>query len=53
MVTGVILKQSKNFELIRFTQNPVIIPAHKFAHDLEFVTSEADKINQPNYKTSF
>ena len=33
MATGVILNQSKNFELIRFTQNPVIIFAHKFAHD--------------------
>ena len=53
MATGVILNQSKNFEFIRFTQNPVIILAHKFAHDLEFVSSGADKINQPNYNNQF
>ena len=29
MATGVILNQSKNFEFIRFTQNPVIIFTHK------------------------
>ena len=48
MTTRVIINQSKNFEVIRSTQNPVIILAHKFAHDLEFVTSEADKIHQFN-----
>ena len=48
MATRVIINQSKNFEVIRSTQNPVIILAHKFAHDLEFVTWEADKINQFN-----
>ena len=48
MATRVIINQSKHFEVIRSTQNPVIILAHKFAHDLEFVPSEADKINQFN-----
>ena len=46
MATRVIINKSKNFEVIRSTQNPVIILAHKF--ELEFVTSEADKINKFN-----
>ena len=48
MATRVVLNQSQNFEFIRFTQNPVIIPSHRFAHNLELVTSGADKRNQPN-----
>ena len=53
MATRVIFNYSQNLEFIRFTQNPVVIPSHKFAHNLELVTSGADKINQPNYNNSF
>ena len=53
MATRVVSNQSQNFEFIRFTQNTVIIPSHRFAHNLELVTSEADKRNQPNYNNQF
>ena len=48
MATRVTFNYSQNLEFIRFTQNPVVTLSDKFAHNLELVTSGADKINQPN-----